>query len=532
MTARFSFTRRALARVAAIALLAGFGAAAAQAQELRIGMRAGPEAMDPQYMALGNHAAPMKNMYDPLVWVDEQLQVQPGLAESWRVVDDTTWEFRLRRNVVFHDGSPFTAADVKFSIERVPRFPGPDGGLTLYTRLIAGVDVVDDFTVRIRTNGPHAALPQDMTRMFIISSRIGADANTEAFNTGRAAIGTGPFRYVSWTPRGDLVMARHDRYWRGRPHWERVTMVEISNDAARVAALLSGRVDFINYVPASDVARVGRERNMSVFAGQSIYNFLLYPHQHETHPSLTDKNGQPLPRNPFRDVRVRQALSLAIDRDAIAERVLEGQATPARQLMNNTFFGADPNAPPLPFNLDRARQLLTEAGYPNGFRVPLHCSSDRLPGDGAVCAALGQLLARIGIEVQVNAQSRTVFFPARTRGDYVFTMAGWGTLTGEAGYALTGFVHTNDRERRLGPFNNTGYSNPQIDEVIRQGLATLDDNRRSELYRQAQRMAVADGGAIPIVILNTAWAGRTDRVRWAPRIDEDTLAYYIQPAQR
>jgi len=531
---RLGFPRRLGARlklVTAAALLAlPLGAAA---QELRVGVRAGPEAIDPHYMALGNHAAALKNIFDPLVWVDEKLQVQPGLALSWRAVDDTTWEFKLRPGVKFHDGSPMTAADVKFSIERIPSVAGPDGGLVIYTRSIVGVEIVDDLTIRIRTNVPNAALPQDMTRLFVVSSRIAPDSKAPEFNSGRAAIGTGPFRFVSWSPRGDLVMERFAGHWRGEAPWSRVTLVEISNDAARVAGLLSGRVDFANYVPVSDIARLKRERNIAVFQGESIYTFILYPDLREDMSApamrmITDKQGNPLPQNPFRDRRVREALSLAIDRQGIVQSVFEGAAVVANQLMPNYMFGANPNPAPLRYDPARARALLAEAGYPNGFRFPLFCSSDRLPGDGATCTALGQLFARIGLEVQVNAQPRTVFFPARTRGDYPITMAGWGTLTGEAGYALSSFVHCRRPGGRYGAFNVSHYCNEELDAIIAEAMGTLDDARRRALFQKAQDMAVADYGQIPIVTLPTVWAGRSN-LTWTPRADEDTLAFFIRP---
>lgn len=524
------FLTRLKLLAATAALLLPLGAAA---QDLRIGVRAGPEAIDPHFMALGNHAAALKNIFDPLVWVDENLQVQPGLALSWRTVDDTTWEFKLRPGVKFHDGSPFTAADVKFSIERIPGAAGPDGGLVIYTRSIAGVDIVDDLTVRIRTNVPNAALPQDMTRMFIVSSRIAPDSKAAEFNSGRAAIGTGPFRFVSWSPRGDLVMERTAGHWRGDAPWNRVTLVEISNDAARVAGLLSNRVDFANYVPVSDIGRLKRDRNIAVFQGESIYTFILYPDLREDMSApamrlITDKQGNPLPQNPFRDLRVRQAMSLAIDRQGIVQSVFEGTAVVANQLMPNYMFGANPNPAPLRHDVARARALLAEAGYPNGFRFPLFCSSDRLPGDGATCTALGQLFARIGLDVQVNAQPRTVFFPARTRGDHPITMAGWGTLTGEAGYTLSSFVHCRRPGGRYGAFNVSHFCNDDLDRIIAEAMGTLDDTRRRALFQEAQDRAVAEAGQIPIVTLPTVWAGRAN-LTWTPRADEDTLAFFIRP---
>ena len=520
-----------LSAAAALALCA---AAPLEAQELRIGVRAGPEAIDPHFMALGNHAAALRNIFDSLVQVDEKLQIVPGLATGWNNIDDTTWEFTLRQGVKFHDGRPFTAADVKASIERVKEAAGPDGGLVIYTRSISGVEVVNDHLVRIRTNVPNAALPQDMTRLFIVSGGIAPGSKAAEFNSGAAAIGTGPFKFVSWTPRGDLVLERVPGYWGGDAAWSKVTLVEISNDAARVAGLLSGRVDFANYIPVSDIGRMKRERNITLFQGESIYTFLLYPDVREDMSApamraITDKAGQPLPQNPFRDARVRQALSLAIDRQAIANSVFEGTAVPAYQLMPDGMFGADPKPPALPTDITRARALLAEAGYPNGFRFPLYCSSDRLPGDGATCTALGQLFARIGLEVQVNAQPRTIFFAARTRGDYPITMAGWGTLTGEAGYTLSSFVHTKEGPGgRYGAFNVSHYSNPEVDKTIAEAMGTMDNDKRRALFQQAQAAAVKDAGQIPIVTLPTVWAGK-NTLTFTPRTDEETLAVMIRP---
>jgi peptide/nickel transport system substrate-binding protein len=525
---------RRLLLSAATALTLSAAMAPLAAQDLRIGVRAGPEALDPHFMAVGNHSAALRNVFDSLVRVDEKLQVIPGLATSWRTVDDLTWEFKLRQGVKFHDGRPFTAADVKFSVDRIRDAAGPDGGLVIYTRSVTSVEVVDDFTVRIHTNVPNAALPQDLTRLFIVSGGIAPTAKAAEFNSGAAAIGTGPFKYVSWTPRGDLVLERAPGYWDGDAPWAKVTLVEISNDAARVAGLLTNRVDFANYIPVSDIGRMKRERNIALFQGESIYTFLLYPDVREdmTAPAMrgvTDKAGQTLPQNPFRDIRVRQALSLAIDRKAIAASVFEGTAIPANQLMPDSMFGANPNPPVLPTDINRAKALLAEAGYPNGFRFPLFCTADRLPGDGATCTALGQLFARIGLEVQVNAQPRTVFIPARTRGEYPITMAGWGTLTGEAGYTLSSFVHSKEGAGgRYGAFNVTHYSNPDQDKLIQEAMRTLDTEKRRALFQQAQAAAVTEAAQIPIVTLPTVWAGRAN-LTFTPRTDEETLAAMIRP---
>ena len=248
---------RALA-LAATSALAG----PALAQTLTMGVRAGPESIDPHFTASGTHAEALKHVFDTLTWSGDQLQIEPGLAESWRPVDPTTWEFKLRSGVKFHDGSDFTAEDVKFSIERIPTVSGPNP-TTIYVRRVKETKIVDPHTVHIVTDGPAPTLPNDFIRLFIVSAKAAAgltkDNANEAFNTGRAAIGTGPFRFVSWTPKDQMVVERSDGYWRGPAPWQRVVRKEIPNDAARVAQLRAGQLDMIVRAPAADIPTLERD---------------------------------------------------------------------------------------------------------------------------------------------------------------------------------------------------------------------------------------------------------------------------------
>src|SRR5215211_8536432 len=209
----------------------------ALAQTLTIGVRAGPESIDPHYTATGTHAEALKHVFDTLVWSGDKLQLEPGLATSWKVVDPTIWEFKLREGVKFHDGSDFTAEDVKFSIERIPIVSGPNPTM-IYVRRVKEAKVVDPHTVHVLTDGPAPTLPNDFIRLFIVSAKAAAGLTKEsanaAFNSGKAAIGTGPFRFVSWQPKGDLVLARNDSFWGAKEPWARHVRKEIANDAARV----------------------------------------------------------------------------------------------------------------------------------------------------------------------------------------------------------------------------------------------------------------------------------------------------------
>jgi peptide/nickel transport system substrate-binding protein len=524
--------RHLLAFVAASALIGGRAAA----QNLTMGVIAGPESMDPHYTATGTHSEALKHVFDSLTHSGDRLQIEPGLAESWRIVNPTTWEFKLRRGVKFHDGSDMTAEDVAASIRRMQTLSGPNP-TRIYVRRVQEVRIVDPHTIQVVTDGPAPTLPNDFIRLFVTSARATAgltpENSNEAFNSGRVTIGTGPYRYVSWTPREQFTVERNDAYWGERPQWGRVVRRELSNPAARVAQLRTGQVDMIVRVPAADVPTLERDRNISVVKAETVYVFNLALDQRETTPQVTARDGSRLAANPYRDPRVREAIDLAIDRRALAEVAMEGLGTPQSQMVTPGIFGYNPAIQiPTP-NVARARQLLAEAGYPNGFRMVLNFSNNRLPGDAGVGTGITQMLARIGLEVQAAGQPAAVIFPARARGELSNIMAGWGTLTGEANYYYAANAHTNNPQLRLGAFNWTGYSNPELDALIQAANVELDDKKREELLQRIGAIYTADRIAIPIAAVGSAWAMRRDRVSLrVGRSDEETYAWDVLPASR
>jgi peptide/nickel transport system substrate-binding protein len=520
---------RLAATATAIAAGIMMGATSVRAQDLTIGVRAVAEGLDPHFSGLGSHLSAVRNIYDSLADVGPSMELIPGLAESWRTVDPTTWELKLRRGVKFHDGGDFTARDVKFSFDRIPTVGAGTGGVVAFARRVSAVEIVDDYTVRLKTASPAPGLMLDLARVFIASEKASKDASQSDFNAAKAAIGTGPYKAVSFAARNEMILERFDGYWGAeKAPWRRVSLIEISNDSARVAALLSKRVDMINYAPPSDVARLKREAGIGITQAPSLFNFILWPDVRPRTPTVTNNAGQPID-NPFRDVKVRQAMSLAIDRNLIARQTMEGTATPVHQLVPSSVFGFNRQLPAIPFDVERARKLLAEAGFPEGFRVQLHCTNDRLPNDARVCAALGQMLARIGIKADIQAVSRTVFFPAQGRGEYSLQMQGWGTVTGEAGYTLAAQVHTRDADKRTGTFNWTFWSDPALDAQIAAATSELDDTKRQQLLAGAVASVAEKLPVIPVVNLQAIWAGRSERVRYEARADEDTLAIKAKP---
>ena len=525
-----------LLRAATASAVLALTAATASAQTLTVGVRGGPDSIDPHFTATGTHAEALKHVFDTLTWSGDGLEVEPRLAESWKPLDPTTWEFKLRKGVKFHDGSDFTAEDVKFSIERVPVVSGPNP-TTIYTRRVKAVKVVDPHTVHISTDGPAPVLPNDFIRVFIVSSKAAAgltkETANEAFNSGKAAVGTGPYKYVSWTPKGDLVLDRFDGYWGGKEPWARVVRKEIPNDAARVAQLKSGQLDLINRLPASDVATLKRDAKIHVEAIDTVYVFNLEMDQRETTPAgqVSAKDGSPLPKNPYLDIRVREAIDLAIDRNTLAEIAMEGLGKATYQIVTPSIFGFNKSLPARKYDVAAAKKLMAEAGYPNGFKVQFSFTQDRLPGDRQVGTSIAQMLAAIGIDAATNAQPAAVFFPARTRGEFSMSMSGWGTLTGEAHYTLSSLAHSNDKDKKMGAFNVLGYKNPEMDKLLQDAGVEMDEAKRRGLLEKANELVLKDRQRLPIVAVGSAWAMQKDKVKIKPRVDEDTLAMNIKPAK-
>src|SRR5437868_7490701 len=280
----------------------------ASAADFAIGIGADVTAIDPHYHNLTPNTNVAAHIFDFLVLRDERQKAIPGLAESWKTVDPVTWEFKLRRGVRFHDGSEFTAADVLASIERVPTVPNSPSPFTAYTKQIKEMIVVDPYTIRFRTATPYPLMPSDMTQVAIVS-KAAAKATTEDFNSGRAAIGTGPYKLVRYAKGDRIELARFDGYWGGKTPWDKVTMRLLPQNAARVAALLAGDVQMIEAVPTADIARLKQDKRIALY--RTVVDRLIYLHldsNGDVSPYVTDKDGNPLTRNPLKDARVRHAL--------------------------------------------------------------------------------------------------------------------------------------------------------------------------------------------------------------------------------
>jgi peptide/nickel transport system substrate-binding protein len=516
-------TRHGLRAALGLFVLAPLAAAPALAQDsaLRVGLGANITSLDPHFHVVGSNSALARNVFDGLVNQDDRQQLVAGLASEWRAVNDTTWEFHLRADARFHNGAPVEAEDVAASLRRVPNVRNSPSSFLPFVRPISAVEVVDTRTLRIRTREPFPLLPNSLSRIAIIPRTL-EQAETADFNSGKAMIGSGPYRFVAYTP-GDRVDMEAAQPGQGGASWAKVSFRFLPNNPGRVAALLSNDVDVIENVPTTDVERLRKDSRVqlsSIASNRVMY--LHLDHEREQSPFVRGRDGAAIP-NALRDARVRQALSLAIDRRALVARVMDGEGTAAGQLVPEGYFGNAPGLEAPAADLNAARRLLGEAGLPNGFQLTLHAPNDRYPNDEKVAQVLAQMWTRAGIPTKIEAQPGNVFFTRASNREYSLIMGGAAAETGEASSVLRPLLATFNSERGDGSGNRGRYSNAEFDRLLTEALRTVDDAKREALLRQATELAIKENGVIPVLFFANSWASRPG-FTYRPRTDGWTLA--------
>lgn len=513
--------------------------AGANAQELKIGLSAEPSAMDPHFHNLTPNNSVTKHIFDRILDQDENQRVKPMLASSWRNLDETTWEFKLRAGVKFSDGSDFTANDVIYTYCRVPKVENSPSSMAINVRQINAMTAPDPLTLQIKTAAAHPLLPNEIATLGILSAKangagevtydrqeckgVGTYPKTEAFNSGQAAIGTGPYKLSRFTKGDRTILERNDAYWGEKPAWQRIVFRPITSAGPRVAALLSGDVDLIENVPIQDLPRVKGNADFKVVQGLSNRVIYLHFDYIDDNPPGVDAGG----KNPFRDKKVRAAISKAIDRDAIVARIMGGVAVPAGELLPNTMFGANKEIVAPKPDVEGAKKLLAEAGYPNGFTLVLATPNDRYINDAQVTQAVAQMLTRIGMKVSVDAMTQSTFFARRNKRDFGIWLAGWGSDTGEMSSPLKALMATPNKDTGMGATNPGGYSNAAMDAALKAALGTVDDAKRAELLAEGSRIAMEDVGAVPLHFEMTTWAFKKD-LDYTPRADQFTQGSLVR----
>jgi peptide/nickel transport system substrate-binding protein len=528
LVARF-FSRMMLGVCLSLLFMASASSAFAMVhkQVLRVAVGGQITTLDPHFVDLSPNNALAAHIFDRLVIRDENAGLKLSLAESWRVIDATTWEFNLRKNVRFHDGSIFTAEDVVASFDRVHQMKDSPGSFSTYLRAIRSVQIMDKFRVRIRTYTPYPLLLNDLSTISIVPKQLRNSTNEE-LDSGKNVIGSGPYKLVSWRNRDQVELVRNDEYWGEKPAWTRVVIRTISDNESRVHALISQEVDLIDNVPPQSLATLAGHRlikKSEKTSGRLI--FLHIDTLRDISPHITNKEGQPI-ANPLRDARVRRALSLAIDRIQLQTQWLGGLAVPTRNLVPPGWMGHYPELLADTFNLAAAKRLLIEAGYPDGFSIVLHGPNNRYLNDAQILRAIGQMWGQLGLNVKVDVMPVKDLLARGARREFSVSLLGWNAVTGEASSPLRALLMTANQEQGGGGFNWGGYSNSRLDDVVDLALRTIDTKRRTSLLQQAVKLAMLDDALVPLYHSVTAWAMRRD-LQYTPRADEHTLAYLVRP---
>lgn len=522
----------------AVPLLCG----AAEAAELRIGMASEASSLDPHYHNVAPNNTIRRHIFEALVDQDARQGLIPKLAESWNAINDTTWEFKLRRDVTFHDGTPFTAQDFIYTVCRIANVADSPSPFTIYTKGIEDIVAPDPHTLMIRAAGPYPLLPAELSSVGIMSAKAAGGEGvvfkkagcesvapwppSQAFNDRSLTVGTGPFTPVESVKGERLVLVRNDAYWGPKPQWDRVVIRPITSDGPRVAAILAGEIDMIDEPPLQHLDRLKESPKVAVV--QTLSNrviYLAFDHVQEPTPTVKGTGG----KNPFKDRRVREAFSKAIDRDAIVTRVLGGVAVPASQLITPKQVGHNPE---IKANFDpaAAKRLLAEAGYPDGFQLTIGTPNDRYINDERIAQAVALMLTRVGIKTKVDATTANVFFARRNKQEFSVYLAGWGATTGEASSPLKSLVASPSPEKGAGLTNHGGYSNPQVDTLLLTALATADDTRRETVLAQAMKVAMDDFAIIPLHHEVTSWILRKG-LTYDGRADQCTLAQEVRAVE-
>ena len=484
-------------------------AAAAQGVTLRVSNQGDVQSMDPHSLNESLQLSFMGNVYESLVVRGKDMSVQPLLATTWSQTSPTVWRFELRKGVKFHDGSPFTADDVVFSFKRAA-----DAGSDMrgYVAPVKEVRKISESVVEIETLTPFPILPDTLTVFAMMSKKWCEENKAERPVDRRKGVentasfkanGTGPFRLKERQPSVRTTIVRNFTYWdKVESNVDEVVFTPIGNDATRVAALLSGESDVMEPVPLQDVERIKASPNLTVLQGPELRTIFLGMDQKRDELLNSSVKG----KNPFKDKRVRQAFYQAIDIDTIKARVMRGAAAPTGLMIGPGVRGFMPEMNKRsPYDTEAAKKLLADAGYPNGFEVGMNCPNDRYVHDAAICQAVAANLARIGVKVNLQAETKVSYFPKILRRDTSFYLLGWTPSTADAHDALYNLIAT-PTDKGQGQYNLGAYSNPKLDELTTKIQTETDKSKRDEMIREAFKTHTEDFGHIPLHQQALAWA--------------------------
>jgi peptide/nickel transport system substrate-binding protein len=500
--------KKGLIKILLIIVLVCAMAAPAMAEKvLRWASQGDALTYDPMSQNEGPTISASRQIYETLIIRNYRQEKEPCLATSWKVLDPKTWEFKLRQGIKFHDGTPFTAEDVVFSFKRAM---SPTSEFKGYIPSVVDVKAIDNSTVHLMTSGPNPIMPDQVTNIFIMSKKWCENHNAvqpqnfkekQEMYTVRNANGTGPFKLELREPDIKTIVMKNPTWWRLKenPHnIDRIIYTPITNAATRVAALLSGEVDFVLDPPFQDLARISASPNLKTQQISQIRTIFYGLDQGSAELRSSNIKG----KNPFKDKRVRQAINMAIDRSSIQKVVMRGLSVPAAVITAPGVHGypqeLDKKLPPL--DLEKAKRLLAEAGYPNGFEVAMDVPNDRYNNDEAIGQATVGMLGKIGIKVKLVSQSKSLHFPKISKRTSDFYMLGWGVPTLDSAYVFS-YLYQKD-----GQWNATGYDNPRVNQLTKEINVETNLPKRDAMIAEVWKIVNDDVVYIPLHHQVIVWA--------------------------
>lgn len=483
----------------------------ASAVTLRVGNQGDALSLDPHSLNEALQLSVVGNVYEGLLFRDRNYKLEPALATDWKQTSPTVWRFNLRKNVQFHDGTPFTADDVIFSYERTK---GDGSDLKAYVGQIKEIIKINDHAVDFVLTAPFPILPERLYSWMIMSKkwcetngatkpvdrRKGIE-NTASFK----ANGTGPFRARERQPNIRSTFTRNGNYWgKIEGNVDEVIYTPIGNDSTRVAALLSGEIDIMEPVPVQDVGRVNSNPSLKVLQGTEMRIIFLGMDQKRDELLYSNVKG----KNPFKDIRVRKAFYQAIDIEGIKKTVMRGAAAPAATLIPPQVKGyVQELATRYPYDVDAAKKLMIEAGYGAGFEVKMNCPNDRYVNDGEICQAVAANLSRIGVKINLEAETKGTYFPKILSRNTSFYMLGWTSSTVDAHNVLYPIM-SSPGEGGRGQFNLGAYSNAKVDELTNQIASETDETKRNAMIKEAVKIHQDDVGHLPLHQQALSWGAK------------------------
>jgi peptide/nickel transport system substrate-binding protein len=523
--------RQTLLAATTVSIVA-FAMSPASSQTLRYANQGDLKSLDPYTLKETTTIAHHAHVYEGLVTRDKDLKLVPALAESWETPEPTRWRFHLRKGVKFHNGDPLTADDVLFSADRIRA-----KGSNFLTNVAADAKFIkiDDYTVDVKLDSPNPILISQWDSWYIMDKKWCEENNAVAPTPAAATTpsfaslnenGTGPFIIESHQPGVKTVFKVNPNWW-GKPehNLKEIIFTPIGSAATRVAALLSGEVDIIEPVPIQDIARVNASPNASVLTGPELRTIFLGMDQVRDELLYSNVKG----KNPFKDVRVREAFFKAVDIELIKTRVMRGLSTPSALMIAPQLFKLSGDFTRPKFDPDGAKKLLTEAGYPDGFEVTMDCPNDRYVNDADICQAVVGMLARIGVKINLLAQPKAQYFAKVLKpGGFQtsFYLLGWTPATSDSQNVLYDIMGCRDDPKSpRGEANLGGYCNKSVDALADKVMLEVDPARRDLQIKEAYEIAAKDWGYIPLHQQALAW-GVSKKVKITQRADNQVLLYW------